>query len=240
VLRFQGADAQQSLLDYINQVMPAAVHIDVGPILTEMADRSTGLLSVGTLFFLWIATRLVGTLRTVLREIFDMAEGRTIVGGKLFDVKMVFAAGTLFALNVALTIGLQWGYQILSTRFGIDPSQIPFMGQATQLWPVFLAFLTIWVMFLLIYRFLPPRRIRWSTAMTAATFTALLVELLKYAFGWYVAEVAVFGTTWGNIATFVILFFWIYYTSVVFILGGQVAQVVSMHRIRRRQRERLT
>jgi len=240
VLRFQGADAQQTLLSYLYQVVPAAVNVDLAPILTELAERSTGILSVGTLFFLWVATRLVGTLRTVLREIFDLTEGRSIVAGKIFDIKMVLAAGTLFALNVALTIGLRISAGFVSNVLGIDPGEIPFIGQATQLWPQLVAFITLLIMFLLIFRYLPPRRIGWSTAMVAATFTAVFVELLKYAFSWYVTGIADFGSAWGNIATFVILVFWIYYTSVVFILGGEVAQVVSMRRIRKRQRERLT
>jgi membrane protein len=240
VLRFQGADAQQTLLEYLYQLVPAAVNVDVAGILNELAARSTGILSVGTLFFLWVATRLVGTLRTVLRQIFDLTETRSIVAGKLFDIKMVLAAGTLFALNVALTIGLRIGAGFVSTVLAIDPGEIPVIGQAQELWPQLVAFATLWVMFLLIYRYLPPRRIGWSTSIVAATFTAILVELLKYGFSWYVTAVADFGSAWGNIATFVILVFWIYYTSVVFILGGEVAQVVSMRRIRKQQRERLT
>jgi membrane protein len=240
VLRFQGVGAQEALLEYLHQVIPAAVNVDLELTLQELAARSTGILSVGTLFFLWIATRLVGTLRTVLREIFDLAEGRSIVAGKIFDIKMVLAAGTLFALNVMLTLGLQIAAEFVSGVLGIDPRALPFLGQATQLWPVVLAFVTLWVMFLLIYRYLPPRRIGWRTAVVAATFTSLLVELLKYGFSWYVTGVADFGSAWGNLATFVILVFWIYYTSVVFILGGEVAQVVSMRRIRRRQKERLS
>jgi membrane protein len=239
VLRFQGADAQQTLLEYLHQAIPAAVNLDIDAILQELAARSTGILSIGTLFFLWISTRLVGTLRTVLREIFDLAEGRSMVAGKIFDIKMVIAAGTLFALNVMLSIGLGIAAEFVSRVLGVDPGDVPLVGHAQQLWPQAVAFVTIWVMFLLIYRYLPPRRIGWHTSIVAATFTAFLVEVLKYAFSWYVTSVADFGTAWGNIATFVILVLWIYYTSVVFILGGEVAQVVSMRRIRRRQKERL-
>jgi membrane protein len=240
VLQFQGADAYRTFIYYLHQTVPAAVNVDVEGILDDLVQHSTGLLSVGTLFFLWVATRLVGTLRTVLREIFDLAEGRSIVGGKIFDIKMVLAAGTLFSLNVGLSVGLPVAALYVSNVLGIDPGGVPFIGQATDIWPQALAFLTLWAMFLLIYRYLPPRRIGWQTSLVAATFTTVFFELLKYLFSWYVIGVADFGTAWGNLATFVLLVFWIYYASVVFILGGQVAQVVSMRRIRRRQRERLS
>ncbi len=64
-------------------------------------------------------------------------------------------------------------------------------------------------------------------------------ELLKGIFAWYVTNIANYQTTYGNIATGVVLVFWIYYSAVVFILGGEVAQVYELNRIRRRQRELL-
>ncbi len=204
--------------------------------LRRLVRQSTGLLSIGTIFLVWVSTRLVGTLRTVLREIFDIPHGRGIIAGKIFDIKMVLAAGTLFALNVGLTVALR-----VVARFGLD-----FLGvdagesllvQVLYGWVV--AFLSIWVMFLLIYRYLPPRRIHWTTAIVAATFAAVLFELLKQGFSWYVTNVADYRSTYGNLATLVVLILWIYYTAVAFVLGGEVGQVHAMRRIRRRQKERL-
>lgn len=238
VLRQQ--DIQDTLIRYLDQAIPAAVNLPYERVLNDLARKSTGILSVGTLFFLWIATRLVGTLRIVLREIFDMPLGRGTLAGKLFDIKMVFMAGTLFVVNFALTVGLRLGADAASRATGIQPSDVPFLMQATRFWPQILAFVTLWIMFLLVYRYLPPRRIRWNTAAIAATFTAIVAELLKFGFTWYVQNVARFDEFWGNVATFVVLVLWIYYTSLVFIVGGEVAQVVSIQRTRKRQKMRLS
>jgi membrane protein len=43
-------------------------------------------------------------------------------------------------------------------------------------------------MFVLIYRYLPARRVPWRIALVAATFTAVVFELLKSLFAWYVAR----------------------------------------------------
>lgn len=233
-------DAQATILQYLDQTIPAAVELPYERIITELVQNSTGILSIGTLFFLWISTRLVGTLRVVLREIFDMPNGRGIIEGKIFDIKMVFMAGTLFVVNFALTVVLRLGAGRMVQFTGVDPSQVPLLSQATALWPQIVAFITIWVMFFLVYRYLPPRRIRWATAATAATFTATMAEVLKFGFTWYVENVARFDEFWGYVATFVILVLWIYYTSLVFILGGEVAQAASMQRTRKRQKLRLS
>jgi membrane protein len=97
------------------------------------------------------------------------------------------------------------------------------------------ALASIWALFLVVYRYLPVRRIPWRTAIVAATFAALAHESLKYGFSWYATEVADYTSTWGNLATVAVLFFWIYYESVVFILGGEVAQVYTMRKARKVQ-----
>ena len=95
------------------------------------------------------------------------------------------------------------------------------------------------LMFVLIYRFLPARRIPWRIAVVSATFTSVVFELLKSAFAWYVAYIAEYRSTYGVFASIVVLIFWIYYSSVVFVLGGEVGQVYELYRIRRRQKELL-
>jgi membrane protein len=73
----------------------------------------------------------------------------------------------------------------------------------------------------------------WRTAIIAATFTAVGHELLKMAFSWYATDVADYGTAFGNLATVAVLFFWIYYGALVFILGGEFAQVSTMRKASR-------
>jgi membrane protein len=148
-------------------------------LLSGFIANASGLFTIGTLAFAWLATRLIGTLRAVLREIFDIQQDRNIIAGKLFDLQMVFVAGTLLVLNVAITVALG-----LVTRFGFDFLHIqpgP-RNLAESLLFRALAFVTIWFMFVLIYRYLPARRIHWHTAIIAATFTALLYELMKAGF----------------------------------------------------------
>lgn len=242
ILRVQGLDATDVLLGYLGEAVPAVAAGDaqlrrwVLDALQGLIEQSPGLLTAGTLILAWVATRLIATLRTVLKEIFDLQQERSIIGGKLFDLKMVLAAGTLFAVNVGVTVGVEivarFGFEILGLEWG-------FPRAAQLLWGQLVAFLVLWFMFLLIYRYLPARRIGWPTALIAATFTSVFFEILKQAFGWYVTNVAHYGSTYGTFAVVVVLILWIYYSSVVFILGGEVAQVVMMGRTRRRQKERL-
>ena len=200
-----------------------------GLIESVLADRA-GFSVLGLLFFVWIATRLAGTLRTALREIFDFPHGRGIVKGKLFDALMVVVVGFLFVLNIGITVMVEAVQEMGANMTGLEgPGLTLFRQTVAQL----LAFGFIWTLFLLVYRFFPPRRIPWRAALTAATFTGVLFEVTKYLFSWYVTNAANFGTVYGGLTSAAVFFFWIYYGAIVFILGGEVAQVYTMNRTRR-------
>jgi membrane protein len=200
-----------------------------GVIAGLLADRK-GLSLVGFVSFVWISTRLVGTLRTTLREVFDFTHGRGIVRGKLFDAFVVVVGGLLFTVNLGITVTLK-----AVEDYGVDLMGLtgPGLNLLRNLSAQALAFISIWVLFLFVYRYLPPRRIPWRTALAAATFTGVCFEAAKYGFSWYVTSVADYRTTYGGLTAAAVLFFWIYYGAVVFILGGEVAQVYSMNRVRR-------
>ncbi|MEN8374603.1 MAG: YihY/virulence factor BrkB family protein [Gemmatimonadota bacterium] len=241
VLRARGVDSAALVLDYVRRTLPALgeqleAQGQLLDVLGAIVDNSAGFLGLGTLVLAWVATRLVGTLRTVLREIFDIHYDRGIVRGKLFDLKMVLTAGTLFTVSVLGSLALQIvaknGFHALGLEPGFPAGTQVFLGQAA-------AFTVLWTVFLLTYHFLPARRPQWRTSLIAATFAAIAFQALRSAFGWYATNVASYASAYGSVAFLFVLILWIYYSSVVFVLGGEVAQVAMQRRTRRRQKERL-
>jgi len=201
-------------------------------IVSGLVARRSGFTLLGASVFAWLATRLVGTLRAVLREIFDIAQARGIIRGKIFDIQVVGVGVVLLTLNLGVTITFEAAVRYGGAVFGLGGTVV---GTAEFLLGTAVAFASIWMLFFVVYRYLPARRIPWRAAVVAATFTSTLHEVLKEGFTWYATEVADYSSTWGNLATVAILFFWIYYESLVFILGGEIAQVYTMRKAVRMQ-----
>lgn len=220
-----------ALLDYLPAIGgDIALISTVESQINAIIEERSGFTIIGAVLLVWFSTRLVGTLRTVLREVFDIGQDRGIVGGKIFDAKAVVIGGLFVLVNLGVTTWFQAAQQYGVSVLGLEGYAVSALQQAMAFG---LSFLSIWVLFVGIYRYLPARWIPWRTALIAATFTAVLHELLKYGFGWYVTDVANYGSTYGNLLTIAILFFWIYYESLVFILGGEIAQVWTMRRARK-------
>ena len=100
-----------------------------------------------------------------------------------------------------------------------------------------IAFAFIALMFFSLYKFLPNRRIRWQMALVGALFTSVLLEVAKRVFGAYVTSFNPGSLYSGTLAALIIIVLWTYYAAIIFILGGEVAQVYELRRVRRLQRE---
>jgi membrane protein len=175
----------------------------VAGVVEGIIEERTGFSLIGAIILAWIATRLVGTLRVVLRNIFQTPEERGIVDGKIFDLKVVAIGGVLILLNVLVTIFARTFQAFGTDTLGTDGAAPVFLRWA--LGPL-LGFVSAWLLFLLLYRYVPARRLAWRTAIVGATFTAVLYELMKEGFAWYVTSVANFGNAYGSLAVAAVLF----------------------------------
>jgi membrane protein len=90
-------------------------------------------------------------------------------------------------------------------------------------------FFTFWMCFL-IYKIIPDKKIHFKEALQAAFFTSLFWEAAKQLFGWYVLRLGGFSMIYGSLSALVIFFLWIYYSSVILLLGGEVALHLERNR----------
>ncbi len=231
------SSAEVSLL--IDRLLPTAQGPDsiIARIVNDVmrSGKSVGWWSA--LGFVWFSTRLFGSLRSVLAEVFDIESDRGIVDGKIFDIKITVVATILVAAYTALS-----AYLAAATTRGIGVlSDIGLrqdvMGRVEYSIGRGLAFAFIVLMFFSLYKYLPLRRIRWQTALIAAVFTSTCFELAKNIFTAYMSRFSPGTIYTGTILAAVVLVTWVYYAATIFILGGEVAQVAELRRVRRHQRE---
>lgn len=225
------------LLDRLLPPDPRTGSSPVHDILTDII-RARGSLGVySAIGFVWFSTRLFGSLRSVLASVFDIDQERGIVEGKLFDIKVTLLSTLLVvaytALNFYLAAATTRGVAVLRT-VGLREDV---MGGLEYWTGRFVSFAIVTLMFFALYRYLPKRRVRAASALVASLFTGLLFELFKSGFTAYVESFDPSSLYTGTVAAIVVIVIWVYYASIVFILGGEVGQVYELRRVRRLQRE---
>lgn len=184
--------------------------------LGDLVARRGRLTLLAAPLFLWFSTRMFGGLRAALNEVFDTEENRPWPVAKLTDLAMVFVGGALFLANAFASSG---------------------RGVEAQLGT--LLFSTL--LFFLIFKFLPSRRIYWRTGLVASVFCAVGFEVAKRLYTLYVSHFVTLdrAASSANLIAVLLLLLWIYYTAYVFLLGGEVAETYDLMRMRRLQRVRL-
>jgi membrane protein len=237
----ESAEQQSSTVwGFIDNLMPPHAETSNAPLHKLLDDvikarGSVGLF--GAIAFIWFSTRLFGTLRTVLGEVFDIEQGLDVIKGKLFDIKITIVSTVLFVLYAVVSAY----FKIASTKalgalraVGIRSS---FRIQLEYWLGNIIALMFITGMFFALYKFLPTRKIRWQPALVGALFTSVLFEVAKQLFTTYIGSFNP-GTLYaGTLYAIVIVVFWVYYAALIFILGGEVGQVYELRRTRRLQRE---
>lgn len=239
-LNFSATASSAEVSVFIDRLLPTQLEPADGPlhrILDEIVATRGQVGLWSAVLFIWFTTRLFGSLRSVLCEVFDIDQDRGIIEGKWFDVKITVVATILFvaytALSTYLAIATSQWVPVL-TGYGLRDEV---MGQLELRFGQLLAFAAIALMFYALYKYLPNRRIRWQTALIAAIFTSAMIEIAKHLFTTFVQEFRPGTIYTGTLYAIVIVVMWVYYAAIIFIIGGEVAQVHELRRVKRLQRE---
>ncbi len=180
---------------------------------------------VGIVGLVWTSTWVFSSLRTALNIVFQVDTSRGILRGKGIDLLMILLAGTFLLISMVLTSGVTF---VQGYRFRPFLNMMPIIRFILKYLIPF--FFTFWMCFL-IYKIIPDKKIHFKTALQAALFTSVLWEVSKQLFGWYVLHLGRFSILYGSLSTVAIFFLWIYYSSVIFLLGGEVAFLIEKKRL---------
>ncbi len=213
-------------------------------VLTGIAENRGQISLYAIPAFVWFSTRLFGGIRTALNDIYDVSARPpprrhfllNLLFAKLRDITMVIATVILFLANTALSATLTV-VQARGEERVIEQLRF-FVSTLGRLSGELLAFAFSISLFYLTYRYASLRKLPWKTALLASGFTAVLFEVAKRLYGLYLANLASLEGAVGdaNIGAVVLFVLWVYYTAIVFLLGGVVAETWELRNMLRRQR----
>jgi membrane protein len=230
ILNAHATASRLELTAYLQQLFPTHGPQAANPFqpvirLAENVVRSRGKMTLyGLPLFIWFATRLFGSLRSVLCEVFDTQETRSWFRGKLSDAGLVVATALLITVYAFLSDGI--------AVLGGHPGFAEFF--AAQV----LAFGFLLVLFGMVFKFTLARPIEWRTALVAAVTCAVGFDVAKELLGVYVR-----GFIWpddlasdATLGAILLLVAWTYYMAFIFLIGAQIAQVYELGRRKVAQR----
>jgi YihY family inner membrane protein len=174
---------------------------------------------IGVVSLIWFSSMIFSAIETALNTTFRAESHRNVFVSKLLAFSMIPMGWVVGLTSVLLTyVATLLSNQVffveghflrlhLFTRFLLQ-YVVPFL--------VFVLFTTI------VFLVIPARRIRLGTALAGACLFALLVELVKHVFTWYLANYTRYNAIFGSLETVVILVLWVYYMALIFLFCAEI------------------
>ena len=178
---------------------------------------------VGALGLLFTASGLFSSMRTILNMIYKAAPLKLDLWGKLRDFGMVFLVlFLLLASIVFLPVAEALKDSTLSTFTGF--------GTLQKYVYTILASVIVFAVFFVLYSLVPYGKLGSRVVALSALWATLLWEIAKQVFGYYITHFASIQRIYGAYVLMVVVAFWIYYSSIIFILGAEIGQLYRERR----------
>ncbi|MBK7157659.1 MAG: YihY/virulence factor BrkB family protein [Ignavibacteria bacterium] len=218
---------QDRLISYLNSMIPLPGQYKERFIF-ELIERTkeltsntflTGAIGLGGLF--WTVSGLFSAMREVLRKIYQVNTELNYFIGKLRDFLLVIVSVVLFLTTMAITSAVQVVEMYSQGIFGEYLTLTLFQ----KIVPVILGLLVSFCLFYVLYAYVPHWKFDRKIVLFSSIVAAVLFEALKFLFSVYILKIANYGRIYGTYATIVISIFYIYYLSVIFVVGAESGQI---------------
>lgn len=177
---------------------------------------------VGFVGLIFASSGLFSAMRTVLNQVFHVRTTQTVIVAKLRDMGLVLLVLLYFLLSTTIFPLLQ---VVINLAREVELLSFLNKGIFDDLLSQGISFAVMFVAFFMLYLLVPQRKQPRLIIVTSAFWAALLWMIAKYIFGIYITNMANLSRVYGAYAFLIIVAFWIYYISIVFILSSIIGQL---------------
>jgi membrane protein len=160
---------------------------------------------------------------------FEAPRARSFIPNLLLAFELLFGVGLLALLSVGVTAAIQVLASVPIIGYG------PY-ADSVLLTPIQFAisFAISLAMFALLYRWAPNIRVSWKDILPGAVVAALLFEVAKLLFVYYVRLFMGADSVYGAIGSVIVLLTWCYFASMILLLGAEVSSEYAKLRLAER------
>ena len=206
-----------------SSLMPPSVSENVMQYLNQFAAKASGLTAAGTLFLIVTSVMLFMTIDEAFNDIWQVERQRP-----LRQRMLVYWA--IISLGPILAGGSLWATSMLARESLGHVEELPaIVGFALSFVPLIVTGLGFTALFVGV----PNRRVLWRDALVGGMGTAIVLEIMRAGFAYYLTQFPSYTIVYGAFATLPIFLLWIYLSWLAILLGATVAATLPALKQRR-------
>ncbi len=212
------------VLLFLSNVMPEDSMNLIQTVLKEVMIFSKGGLvaAIGIIVTLFLTSNAVAVVLKGLNRAYKVEETRSFIYTRILSVLMVFVNTFMLFLSINLIIFGKFIVIFLTHYMGI--SHIFEVTLLTLRWPV--SFFALYFMAFINYYILPNLKgdesLKRKSALPGTLFFCMFWLIGSWGFSIYVNNLQTYNRVYGTIGAFAMLMVWLYYTSILLLIGGEI------------------
>jgi membrane protein len=186
---------------------------------------------IGLLGLFFTSTWLFSSMRTILNKIFKVDDTKGAIIGLLRDFGMVLLVLVFVLLSTYLLPTINFFVSLTDEIKILKP-----FGLGTVISKIvpYLSMLLMFLMFYLFYTFIPYVKLHYKVPIASALWATILWETVRLLFEYYVTNFLALNKLYGTFLFFAVVMFWIFYASIIFLVGAEIGQLYRERRDARR------
>ncbi len=214
-------DVEAKVTNAITAVLPLSGDL----VSAAIKDFSPGVGAAGaiaTIGLLWSGTGVFNAIRKSLNTAWGIKTPRSFLRERLLELVMMLGFGLFLLVYVGVTTAFT---VIRSASLSVFGERLMEGGLFWHAMVIIASTIIGFVGFLFLYKFVPNTRVRWKNIWIGALMAAVMFEIVKDAFVWFVGKFATYNLVYGTIGTVIALMTWTYISAVILLFCAKLISI---------------
>lgn len=212
---------QDQLFETIRSVMPRNAWLTIEDTVTQVIhQQNSSLLSIGVLAALFFSTNGLTSMMGAFNKSIHVKEVRAMWKQRLIAMAFVLWLAVVLIAGVTVIVGSELFLPRIMKE-GSFESGLLWVGKWLVVAALFM--LTIGVY----YRYGPSQRMHRKLLSPGVLLASLLIIMTSIGFAWYVNNFGRYNKLYGSIGSVIILLIWIYYNSMMLLIGFELDAAIT-------------
>jgi membrane protein len=216
---------QEQLISMLTSILPHnAYDFLISTIEDIVKNKRGGLLSISFLIALYFATNGALGMIKAFNHTYHTIETRSPMVQRMAAIAITFIASFLVVLSIAIIIFNEYAISKL-TEWGIIEKYVAQFIIVSR-WLVLIALMFFTFSFL--YYLVPAKKMKWRFISPGSTLASLASLITSVVFSAFVNNFGQYNKVYGSIGTIIVLMLWIYFNSLILLLGFELNASIKM------------
>jgi membrane protein len=217
---------QEKILETILKFFPVASHQIISTNMQQILQARGAVGIVGLIALVWAATCVFTTLVHNLNRAWIDAPAQNIFRARLTAFSIILFFVVLLPLflmaKAAIHLIVSWNVQLTGS---INISYFrPILSNI-------IIYIFICMTLMILYRWIPKTKVRWSEAFGGAFFAVIAEEAATSAFSWFLSSgLSRYNLVYGSLGALISFMTWIYIINLIVLFGAHLSAAISQHR----------